>query len=242
MTRTAESATLERGYFLVESLISPEQCDQIAGRLAEYASGARPLAAGMKLQREPQVVRNGQRLAAGADVRKVSALYGDDLARALIEDERVVANVQAVLGEQLWLFRADALMKPGGVGSEKGAHQDSPYWPIEPMSLWSCWMPFDDADVDNGCMMVVPGSHRDGPRAHVRTQDDYVIPSVDYDIDALVPVEMKRGTGLFFHSLLIHATGANTSGRPRRAVTMSYMGAAHRYVGDGGSPVYPRVR
>lgn len=229
------------GYFLVEDLVSPTDCDRFAERLQEYASGSREPTGSIRLQREPAVERAGKTLDDGGDIRKISGLFGDDLFRGLISSDEVGGPLREVLGSPLRLFRADALMKPAKLGSEKGVHQDAPYWPIRPMSMWSCWVPFDDATIDNGCLMVVPGSHREGPRPHVHTDDDFVIPSERYDIDAMETVPMKRGTGLFFHSLLLHASAANISGDPRRAVTMSYMGPGHDYTGDGSSPDYPVI-
>jgi phytanoyl-CoA hydroxylase len=229
------------GYFLVEGLLDDAECELFAGRLHDYAAGQRPLPSGVSLQREPAVVRSGRDTAPGGDVRKISGLFGDDLFRTLISRPSVTTCLQALLGAPLRLFRADALMKPAAVGSQKGVHQDSPYWPIEPMSLWSCWVPFDDATTDNGCLVVAPGSHRTGPAPHVSTQDDFVIPAGHHDPAGLVEVPMSRGTGLFFHSLLVHGSAANTSGLPRRAVTMSYFGPGHRYSGEGDPPSYPPI-
>lgn len=229
------------GYFLVEDLIPAAECGRFAARLQQFACGDREPLPGIRLQREPALERSGERREGGRDIRKISGLYADDLFRNLIRHAGVIGRMGALLGDELRLYRADALMKPPVVGSEKGVHQDSPYWPIRPMSLWSCWIPFDDATIDNGCMMVVPGSHLTGPRQHVDAGDDYVIPTKDYDVDALQPVPMSRGSGLFFHSLLIHATAANVSGGPRRAAVVSYMGPMHRYLGDGAAPDYPVV-
>ncbi|MBM7789661.1 phytanoyl-CoA dioxygenase family protein [Tenggerimyces flavus] len=225
------------GFFLVEELISAADCARFADRLQEYAAGSRPLPAGVELQREPLA----RQQADGLDIRKISGLWGDDLFRSLISSEEITGRVRALVGGDLRLYRADALMKPPSVGSEKGVHQDSPYWPIEPMSLWSCWIPFDDATIDNGCMMVVPGSHRAGALPHENTAHDYVVPQTHYDVDKLVHVPMARGTGLFFHSLLVHATAANQSGSPRRAVTMSYFGPDHHHIGDAPRTPYPSV-
>jgi hypothetical protein len=229
------------GFFLVSDLVPPDQCVAMAERLSAYARGDKPLPEGMVMQREPAVERFGKRRVDGSDIRKVGGIYGDDLFHTLINSSKVADRMRQLVGEGLRLFRADALMKPSGVGSEKGAHQDSLYWPIEPMSLWSCWVPLDDATAENGCMMVIPGSHRGGPRPHEHTQHDYVIPTEHYDIDAMTTVPMMRGTGLFFHSLLIHGTAPNTSQRPRRAITMSFMGGRHSYNGAEPSPTYPSI-
>ncbi|TWD84576.1 phytanoyl-CoA dioxygenase PhyH [Kribbella amoyensis] len=242
VTEIGDPETLQRGYVLIEDLLTPAECEEIGERLLEYARGDRQASGRLQVQREPALVRSGQEVAPGQDVRKVGGLWDDELIRReLITRPSVVGRIQSILGEQLWLYRADALMKPGKVGSEKGFHQDSPYWPIQPMSLWSCWLPLDDATIENGCMLVVPGSHAGGGLPHESTLDDYVIPESHYDLDAVVPVPMRRGSGLFFHSLVVHATAANTSGKSRRAITMSYFGAEHRHVGAEEPPEYPVV-
>ncbi|MET9018471.1 phytanoyl-CoA dioxygenase family protein [Actinopolymorpha sp. NPDC004070] len=227
------------GFFLVEDLVGAGDCARYAARLGDYASGRLAAPDGIRLQREPALDRSGEVRPDGGDIRKVDGLFHDDLLHGLITSDQVLRFVRALVGEPPRLFRATALMKPAAVGSEKGQHQDSPYWPIEPMSLWSCWIPFDDATTDNGCLTVVPGSHRRGALPHVQTQDDFVVPAEHYDPAALVPVPMRRGSALFFHSLLLHGSAANTSGDPRRAVTMSYMGPGHRYTGAPPVPDYP---
>ncbi len=237
----ARETAQRNGYFLVEDVVSEADCARFGSRLDEYASGSRPPAAGIQLQREPALERSGEVRPGGGDIRKVDGLFHDDLLRKLITSEPVLGRIHELVGTPARLFRATALMKPAAVGSEKGQHQDSPYWPIEPMSLWSCWVPFDDATLENGCLTVIPGSHLGGARPHVRTQDDFVVPTDHYDPAALVPVEMRRGTGLFFHSLLLHGSAANTSGTPRRAVTMSYMGPGHQHTGEPPAPDYPVV-
>ena len=70
----------------------------------------------------------------------------------------VVMGVKARLSQDgKRMFRNAVLLKPPEVGSQKGWHQDSPYWPIEPMALCSCWLPFDDATPENGCMQALRG-------------------------------------------------------------------------------------
>ncbi|MGH2371195.1 MAG: phytanoyl-CoA dioxygenase family protein, partial [Chloroflexota bacterium] len=195
----------------------------------------------------PRVARGEMQATPGDDVRKISGVAGkggaagDDRFRALVLRPEIVSRMQGLMSPNLKLFRADVLMKPAGVGSAKGMHQDSPYWPIEPMKLWSCWMPFDPATLENGCMTAIPGSHTRGGLPHVRIQDDYVIPEEHYDPKDVVAIPMEPGTGLFFNSLLLHGTAENTSPLPRRAITMSYMAAEYHYTGKQPTPDYLRI-
>ena len=244
-TLTAEQGryAAENGYFIVEGLLSPEECRAYIERLDNYAHGRREIPPGLAIQREPRVARGELGAQPGDDVRKISGVaHGDDLFRALVLHPAVVRIMQALVSPNLKLFRADVLMKPAAVGSAKGMHQDSPYWPIEPMALWSCWIPFDPSTEENGCMTAIPGSHKLGALPHVHVADDYVVPAEHYDASCIVTLPMTPGSGLFFHSLLLHGTAANRSPRPRRAITMSYMAAEyHYYTGEKPKPEYLRI-
>ncbi|MDE2994294.1 MAG: phytanoyl-CoA dioxygenase family protein [Chloroflexota bacterium] len=242
LTESQRRAAEEDGYFVVEGLVSPAACQRFIQRLDDYAHTRRPVPAGLAIQREPRVARGTLQAAPGEDVRKISGVArGDDLFGALVVQPEIVRIIQELTSPNVKLFRADVLMKPAGVGSAKGMHQDSPYWPIEPMALWSCWLPFDPSLLENGCMTAIPGSHKRGPLPHVRVTDDYIIPDKHYEPDDVVAIPMEPGSGLFFHSLLLHGTAENRSALPRRAITMSYMATESRYTGQSPQPEYLRI-
>ena len=229
------------GYVLLRGIRTPEQCEAYIDRIQMYATGAIAAPPDMQVQREPRVAR-GELTTSGADLRKITRIcHHDALFRGLVTDPTIVGAMRQLMGPDLKLFRGDVLMKPPLVGSAKGMHQDSPYWPIEPMALWSCWMPFEPATEENGCMMAVPGSHKRGPLPHVSVIDDYVVPEEHYDRDDVAAVPMEPGDGLLFHSLLLHETSENRSESARRAITMSYMSAGYAYTGPEPRPDYLRI-
>ena len=222
------------GYVLVRGLIARDEAAAFRQRLEDYAFRRRPVPQGVAVQTEP-AVRRGE-VAAGNEmeaIRKIEYLVGlDPMFTGLATHPRIVAIMRCLLGPNLKLFRDAVLMKPAHTGSPKGMHQDAPYWPIEPMTEVSCWMPFDRATPLNGCMTVIPGSHGRGPLPHVHVTDDYVVAREHYRQEDVVTVPMEPGDGLIFHALLLHETGPNRSDDPRRAVTLSYMPASARYVGE----------
>ena len=182
LTGEQRRAASKDGYFVVEGVITLQECERFLQRLDDYGHGRRAPQQGMVIEREPRVRRGELSAESGADVRKISGIgAGDDIFRGLVLNPAIVARMQELMSSNLKLFRADALMKPAGVGSAKGMHQDSPYWPIEPMALWSCWMPFEPAMLENGCMTAIPGSHKRGALPHEHVTDDYVIPEAHYD-------------------------------------------------------------
>jgi ectoine hydroxylase-related dioxygenase (phytanoyl-CoA dioxygenase family) len=244
MLSTEQRAGYERdGYVVVEELVSADEVAALRERVREYTHGGRPTDR-LRIQVEPRVQRGEMSVSHPGDgVRKIDGLVeGDDLFRALGLHPKIVAILDQILGPDLKMFRNSLLLKPPEVGSQKGWHQDSPYWPIEPMALCSCWFPLDDATPENGCMAVLPGWHRRDPLPHVSVTDDYVIREDAIDPAAGLLVPMRAGSGLFFHSLLPHYTAPNRSDRWRRAIALSYMSAHSRYTGQGASPVYFPVK
>lgn len=234
----------EQGYVVVPDLISREDVERLVNRVRAYTHEGRPLRDPIKMQVEPRVERGELKVEHPGDgVRKIDGLVqGDDLFRGLGLHPDIVGIVEQILGPDIKMFRNSLLLKPPHVGSQKGAHQDSPYWPIEPMELCSCWFALDDATPENGCMAVEPGGHKRGALPHVPVTDDYVIEEKDCNPDDLILCPMTAGSGLFFHSLLPHYTAPNTSDHWRRAIALSYMDARSRYTGKGESPQYFHVK
>ena len=52
------------------------------------------------------------------------------------------------------------LCKPGGDGMEVPWHQDGQYWPIRPLATCTAWIALDDSTPENGCLKIIPGSHK----------------------------------------------------------------------------------
>jgi ectoine hydroxylase-related dioxygenase (phytanoyl-CoA dioxygenase family) len=233
----------QEGFLLIEDLVPAADVAALRERVREYTHGGRDAGA-LTLQVEPRVARGEIAVEHPGDgVRKIDGLVeNDDLFRELGVYSPVVDVIEDLLGPDIKLFRNSLLLKPPSVGSQKGWHQDSPYWPIEPMALCSCWFPLDDATPENGCMVVLPGQHQAGPLPHVSVTDDFVIREEAFDASAGIAVPMRAGSGLFFHSLLPHYTAPNRSPNWRRAIALSYMSARSRYTGEGEGPVFFLVR
>lgn len=227
------------GFAVVENLIPAAQVRALGRRLREYTHGGRP-ADQLRIQLEPRVQRGEIQVEAWGDgIRKIDNLVeGDDLFNRLGRNKNIVSIIAQILGPDVKMFRNSLLLKPPKVGSQKGMHQDSPYWPIQPMALCSCWFPFDDATPENGCMGVLPSGHLRGPLPHERVPDDFVVVEGQYSFDEMRLVPMKAGSGLFFHSLLPHYTAPNNSDQWRRAIALSYLSSHSRYTGEGEAPEY----
>ena len=64
------------------------------------------------------------------------------------------------------LYWEQAVAKPAQARTVLPWHQDNGYTPLEPEEYVTCWLALDDAELDNGCLWVIPGSHRNGTQPH----------------------------------------------------------------------------
>lgn len=243
ITAQALEAYHRDGYIVVEDLVTDEELAGLRARLRDYTHGGRAADA-LRIQIEPRIQRGELQVDHPGDgIRKIDGLVeSDDRFQHLGLHPNILSVLTRILGSDIKLFRNSLLLKPPEVGSAKGMHQDSPYWPIEPMTLCSCWFPLDDATLENGCMAVISGGHQQGALPHIHVTDDYVVDEAYYQADQMMTVPMKAGSGLFFHSLLPHYTAPNRSRTWRRAIALSYMSARSRYTGDGAGPEYFHVQ
>ncbi|MCZ6676444.1 MAG: phytanoyl-CoA dioxygenase family protein [Candidatus Poribacteria bacterium] len=106
-------------------------------------------------------------------------------------------------------------------------HQDEIYIPTRDRSLIGAWIALDDATIENGCLWVIPGSHRSGylypQRAHNNPDEfDFAEESYGFDESGEVPVEVSTGTLVFFNGYLLHRSRKNRSQVYRRVLVNHY--------------------
>jgi hypothetical protein len=109
-------------------------------------------------------------------------------------------------------------------------HQDELYIQTRDRSLTGVWIAIDDATLENGCVQVIPGSHRSGylwpQRDHDEPEKYDVGPkSYGFDESLALPVEVDSGSVIFFNGYLLHASQRNRSAGYRRAMVNHYMNA-----------------
>ena len=130
--------------------------------------------------------------------------------------------------QEIRLFHDQIQYKPAQKGGVNMWHQDSPYWPVlQPKDVQlTAWVALDDADEENGCMSMVPGSQRFGDQIewlHTLKTFDAMPNQFEGEPIEVKTCPVERGRVHFHHPLTWHGSPANTSGRPRRAVALHFM-------------------
>ncbi len=173
-------------------------------------------------------------------------------------DPRLVEPSKDVIGgEEVGLFTEKLNLKRAHKGGPVVLHQDFPYWSevAKVASQVATAMIFlDDASRENGCLELVPGSHREGlqRRRAVEGFGSMEIDPAAYDAARLIPLEVPAGSVVFFGPFLVHRSLPNRSGADRRALLYSYQPAGHPHLGEllklgprpasEGSPTLPMHR
>ena len=144
---------------------------------------------------------------------------------------------QLLKSPELRLWHDHVISKPPGENDRFQFHQDFYNWPLADPNILTCWIALDDATVANGCMHVVPGSHRDPrflPAARKKELEELAqnpdarterVIMGEHDAGFGVPVELKSGECMFHHSLNFHSTPKNTTDSHRRAFVSIYLPA-----------------
>jgi hypothetical protein len=159
-------------------------------------------------------------------------MWDDPFWIRLVSDSRLLDLVEPIIGPDIALFASHYICKPGGDGLPVLWHQDGSYWPLDPMEVVTGWLAVDDSTAENGCMRVIPGSHK-GPRlAHHRHEQKAVLhtqidPS-DIDESRAVDIEIPAGGVSLHHPWLVHGSNPNRSPKRRCGLTIRYIPATTR--------------
>ena len=153
--------------------------------------------------------------------------------RALCGHPRILEGVHQIVGNQVYVWHSKINVKEAFEGTVWLWHQDYGYWfhdGVEP-KLVSCMIYLDDATHENGCLMVMPGSHRLGRVEHFPDETTTSYKQWTIPIPKLreitrgspvVSLPGKAGSAVVFHCNLIHGSNHNMAPLPRRSVIFAY--------------------
>ena len=158
--------------------------------------------------------------------RKIQGLETDELFSGLVRNPLFLEICAHQYGAHapVSIFRAMIMNKPAGQGTILPWHQDGgAVWALDRDPLITIWVALDPATRANGCMEVIPGSHRLGLLSTfgstVEEEDvkRHCLP------ERVHPLEVEAGHAVLLHNWLIHRSGVNPTPAPRRAFTTCYM-------------------
>lgn len=158
--------------------------------------------------------------------QRVNLWQTNDRVRALVLDERLgrlAADLAGVDGVRLW--HDQALIKEPWA-NPTAFHLDVPYWSFTSPDAISIWIALDDATLQNGCLLFVPGSHKAERYANVGIGGNLgSLFDVHPEWGSVMPTAcpIRAGSATFHNGLTAHGAGANMTPDRRRAMTAGFM-------------------
>lgn len=168
----------------------------------------------------------------GHTVRRLKqALSRDIVFTEWVSRPDIVTRLEQLLGDRVYMPLAHhncVMTKQPAYSSDTGWHQDARYWSFTKPELVSVWLALGTEMPRNGCLWVIPGSHR---MSMDRSRfDDLLFFRADHPenkplIADAVPVELDPGDVLFFHAKTLHAASRNHTDVPKFSVVFTFRGA-----------------
>ncbi len=156
----------------------------------------------------------------------------DDSIRAFVCRKEFVEITTEFLGPDVDLYWNQTVFKYPEGEKVFPWHQDDAYTPVIPSPYLTLWLAVNDANEENGCISVLPGSYRNGLRFHEQSPIGLVgYSNEDPDQGVLVPVQC--GSIAAFWSLTLHKSGANRSKGMRKAFVIQYCVAGTQLASTG---------
>lgn len=150
--------------------------------------------------------------------------------------EGIIGPVSTIFGEPVELFEDKLNLKLPG-GSSYPWHQDwSCCWRAHTDELITCFIYLEDADETNGCLQVIPGSHKGKLIYPFRSGGHFEVDPECVERDKIVPVPLRAGEMIFFDPYLLHFSDLNRSRVPRRAIIYTYNPARLGKINEGRFP------
>lgn len=143
-------------------------------------------------------------------------------------EPRLLDYVESLVGPDFYLWGSHFFAKAPYDPTPVAWHQDAYYWPLEPREAVTVWLAFSDSDVANGCMRVIPRSHRSGILKHQRTHEAQAnalwleLEGGQFNLADAVNIELQAGQASLHDDHIVHGSEGNSSSRWRIGLAIRY--------------------
>lgn len=171
----------------------------------------------------------------------VQGLKGDRVWLDFASYPEILDMVEQLIGPDFLLWGTTVFGKPAFSGKEVPWHQDGEYWPIKPLATCSAWVALDDTTPENGCLRVIPGSHKDKRlRKHHTDDGDHLalnqaLDEAEYREEDAVDFVLKAGQVSFHDVYIVHGSKPNRSPNRRAGYVCRYMPTTSHFDHDYGA-------
>lgn len=232
----------KQGYLVVPRLFGQDELAVWLERFEAIINGEVEPAEHMLVMRDVMVAKGVVNPKSPAEaIAKLQDFENDPVLYSYALHDRLLDWVEDFVGPDIKSIHTMLINKPPNVDGRHPLHQDLLYFPFRPANkIVAIWTALQRITKENGCLVVVPGSHRGELLKHENPDWEHLnlayfgAAGVGRHPDRL-HLEMQPGDSVFFHPLLLHGSGRNRSRSFRRAISAHFASAACAYIEGGGT-------
>ena len=172
------------------------------------------------------------------EISKLFRIHSRGIFNTFINNKNLCDILEDILGPDVDCFLSQFIFKNPGAWGQPW-HQDSSYFPFDREPQVAAWLATSEATLENGCLVVLPGSHQESLHEHLpddREGSNYGYTEIkDHDFSEERPVVLNKGDLLLFHSFLMHKSYDNKSNSRRTAMVYHFAETGTGY-GEVDSP------
>ena len=232
LSREQIDAFWRDGYLMVDDAVTPEQLAALKAEIADWVEESRAHAAPFgppTIDGRPRFDMGAEHSADKPALRRINNPSDiSDAYREVMLDARTVDMVADLIGPDVKFHHCKINLKLSGAKTEVSYHQDFAYTPHTNSDIVTALLFLDDIDESNGCLTVVPGSHK-GPMLSLFDGERFTGGvAADEEKQALaksVPCLGKAGSVCLMHTKLLHGSAANGADKSRGLYICVYTAA-----------------
>lgn len=212
----------DQGYLGVENVFSAAEVEELREVTDEFVEKSRGVTANDDVfDLEPSHTAEAPRLRRLKDPIKQHEVY-----RRALQHPKVLEIVSQLIGPAITCNGNKLNLKLADVGSPVEWHQDWAFYPHTNDDLLAVGIAMDDSTLENGCLMVIPGSHQ-GPLLDHHQEGVFIgaVTDPDFQSGNAVPITLKAGGISIHHTRLLHGSSPNRSAKARRLLLFQYCAA-----------------
>ncbi|KAK7129698.1 hypothetical protein R3I94_009349 [Phoxinus phoxinus] len=231
------------GFVLIRNLVSDEDIEQFR-KAFERICKREVKVPGLLVMRDVSIAKS-EFVEGEKAVTKLQDFQEDPELFRYCTLPQILKYVKCFTGPNIMAMHTMLINKPPDTGkktSRHPMHQDLHYFPFRPADRIVCsWTAMEKVHRQNGCLVVLPGSHHGTLQEHDYPEWEGGINKMyhgvrNYDPDhPRVHLEMEKGDTVFFHPLLIHGSGMNQTKGFRKAISCHYASSDCYYIDVKGT-------
>ncbi|PCJ56789.1 MAG: hypothetical protein COA79_17705 [Planctomycetota bacterium] len=192
----------ESGFIQIKQLFSKDQCEEIKNISKRICAENEHAPSGVHVFHVDQMPKDIQKYICGQSIASI---------------------LKTIIGPEIEFLSFKPVFKSAKVHFGTPWHQDWAYW--KGSHKISIWIALDEATIENGCLRIIPGSHKNF-REHARPGsnngfDNRIMDGQILD-EEIVDVPLNVGDAIFFHDCLMHSSYENTIGLDRWSLIPTY--------------------